>query len=281
MARSEDPRAWVRMSVDLPSNSKLEGASTDAKWLWVVGVCVSGRDLSDGIIRPAVVVAEADVDAAAVDVLVERGAWHQPGHTCAGCPQPPARRMVIHDYLKHQQSREEVAAKSAARSAAGRRGAQSRWGTDGNSHGKSHGNSHDDHAQNGNSHGNSYGKPNGKPIAESETEPETDNTSSVVILNSVGAAATMTTDDLEKIRAATGGTIPQAAKTARLILSRTASEVRNPLAYVLHSIGQDPAAFKIRRGNPKRGQECVDHPGEWADACRQHALDLKLAGGAR
>ena len=269
MPRSEDPRAWVRMSVDLPSNPKLEGTSTDAKWLWVVGVCVSGRDLSDGIIRPAVVVAEADVEMDWVETLVNRGAWHRPGHTCASCPQPPARRMVIHDYLKHQQSREQVETKSAARSAAGRRGAQSRWSANGNSHSKSHSNCHEVHA--GDS--NCYGKWSGKPIAESETETEL--TKSVVVNKVVG----LSDDDLDKIREATGGTRPQAAKTAGLILARTSGEIRNPLAYVLRSIAAEPAAFKIRRGNPKRGEDCPDHPGEWADACRQHALDAKLAGG--
>jgi hypothetical protein len=123
------PAPFVKLNVDVASSPKLLGVGPEARWLWVVGVVVAGRDLSDGHIRPAVVVAEADVNTKAASVLVKAGLWHEASHGCTRCPEPRAPGWaVVHDYLDYQQSRAQVEERAERMREGGRRGAASRWG---------------------------------------------------------------------------------------------------------------------------------------------------------
>lgn len=126
--RRQDKREFVFLMVDLPGHPEFDGASVAAKWLYVVGLTYAGRNLTDGLISPNRVVAEAEVPKRAVAELVERGRWHNPGHDCDDCPQPDAGKVYIHDYLLHQRSRAEAEAEREKKVAAGRKGAAARWG---------------------------------------------------------------------------------------------------------------------------------------------------------
>ena len=264
----KDERLFIRISLDLPGNPKIVDAPAATKWLDICGEIVSKKDLTDGIIRPTVALAEADVPQKHARDLVKRGRWHEPGHDCPKCEQPPAGHVVIHDFLEHQQSREEVNESKRKKSQAGKKGAAKRWG-DGTSHGSRHGTSHQ----------NRIWQNDGKAIAESESDAETEN--NVVQFSSQSKTATreIDNDGLTRIQQALNG-CPKthARKAADFVLAKAPSDVRNPVAYVLAAIADEPDAYRYRRGNPKKGDECPTHAGQWADACAGCAADRKAAG---
>lgn len=125
--KREDKREWVKLTVDLPVNPAFYGISTAAKWLYVAGLAHAGRHLTDGMLPVGRVVAEAEVNKAAVKELIGLDKWHQPGHTCGRCPQPKTGWAVIHDYLLHNRSKEEAEDQREKRSRAGQLGATKRW----------------------------------------------------------------------------------------------------------------------------------------------------------
>lgn len=253
---------WVKIHVRLPASEKIEGCTVEARWLYVVGLCIAGRDLTDGQLRPAVVLAEADLPeglesgSSVVEELVRAGLWHRSGHGCTQCPPVPRGRVLVHDYLVWNRSKAEVEAFKAERSASGRKGAEVRWGK----------HSHADSS--------SHGSPHGYAIAESESESESDHKSSQSP-TPLTAFTYPTTDDLDKIRETTKGSRAHAGNVWTQILSRAAKKPQRPLRYVLAAIEKEPERYRYHRGSPKKPDECPDHPGEWADACRAHAADKK------
>lgn len=268
----KDERLFVRISLDLPGHPKIVDAPAATKWLDVCGEIVSKKDLTDGVIRPSVALAEADVPQKHANDLIRRGRWHKPGHDCPKCDQPPAGHVVIHDFLEHQQSRDEVNESKRKKSQAGKKGAAKRWGDD-TSHGTRHSTSH------GTPHQNRIWQNDGKAIAESESESDAEK-NNVVALSSQSSSATREVDDdgLTRIKKITRGNDDHARRTAAFILAKAPADVRNPTAYVLAAINEDPAAYRYRRGNPKKGEECPTHAGQWADACAGCAADRKAAG---
>lgn len=233
---SEEP--WIRLRLSMLTNGKLADLEPEACWLYVVGLLVCARDLSDGMLRAAEAEGIAGATQEASRALVEVGLWHPPGHTCKACAEPRRRFVVVHDYLRHQTSRAAI----EARRETGKRAAAKRW----------------------------HGSPTGGADARSQKEERhSPNQSST-------DCSALSDDDVRQITALTGGGPAHARKVAALILGRTTTKVRSPLAFVLHSIGQEPNAYRFRRGNPQRYEECPDHPGEWGDACRIHAIDRKL-----
>ncbi|MDX3662379.1 hypothetical protein PV646_34175 [Streptomyces sp. ID05-26A] len=129
-AAPEDSRNYVRVSVDLPLNPKLaELDDPAASWLYVVSLCYSGQSFTDGHFPVTIVTRLAGVDSAAAEKLVAQGLWHRPEHDCGRCEQPKHGYVVVHDYLRHQRSANEVNDLSEKRREAGRRGAERRWGS--------------------------------------------------------------------------------------------------------------------------------------------------------
>lgn len=119
-----DRGTYIKMSDGLPEHRKIVAAGGDAAWLHVCALAYASRTLSDGFIPKEMVPRLSDRRApmklAAKLVLVDL--WHEPGHECKRCPQPPAGEYVIHDYLLHQRSAAHVAEVSAKRAAAGAAG---------------------------------------------------------------------------------------------------------------------------------------------------------------
>lgn len=125
---SKDPRQYARITVDLPTNRKLKGAPAQTKWLAVTGVLWSVQNLSDGLIDPAVILATAGVPARHAKDLVGRDVWHEKGHACPDCPQPDiASEVVIHDFLTHQDSAEQIRRNRDEKAASGRLANHLRW----------------------------------------------------------------------------------------------------------------------------------------------------------
>lgn len=124
-SRPRDSREFVRMSVSLPRSPKLLDTSDPARcgWLFTCGVMYAREARTDGVVRPDAVARTACVPRKLVAELVRVGMWHEPGHTCPRCPQPPERHAVVHDYADHNQTRDEIEAASAAAKAA----ADARW----------------------------------------------------------------------------------------------------------------------------------------------------------
>ena len=50
---ARDPRQYSRITVDLPHNRKLKGATPQAKWLSVVAILWATQNLKDGEVEPA------------------------------------------------------------------------------------------------------------------------------------------------------------------------------------------------------------------------------------
>lgn len=143
-----DYREFVKIAVDLPDNPKL-GLIDDpaAGWAHVVAICYCRQHRTDGSFPLAPLLRRAGVKRGVADRLFEVQLWHATGHSCDRCPQPIPGMAVVHDYLRHQQSADEINTLSDARREAGRKGAASRWHSNGdgkchsNGHSKSHGNS--------------------------------------------------------------------------------------------------------------------------------------------
>lgn len=131
MARSQAPadvRPYVRVSVDLPLHPKLADLDNPAAgWAYVVSLCYCGQSMTDGLFRLSTVSRLAGVDSGICSLLVDQGLWHARGHECDRCVQPREGYAVVHDYLSHQRSSDEVQELSAKRRDAGRRGARARW----------------------------------------------------------------------------------------------------------------------------------------------------------
>lgn len=98
----------------------------------------------------------------------------------------------------------------------------------------------------------------------------------VVTTSSQSSPHEISPDGLDRIKAATNGTEAHARKTALFVLTKAPTDVRNPTAYVLAAVADDPDAYRYRRGNPTKQTECSIHPGEWGDACRGCAIDQRL-----
>jgi len=129
---TKDPRPYAKISVDMPANPKLMGATPQAKWLAVTAILWCTQNVTDGQLPPAVAVALAGVPARYQTDLIERGIWHPNGHDCPDCPPPiTPEYVVIHHFLQHQGGAESVAEARAVKSRGGRIGNHKRWGHQG------------------------------------------------------------------------------------------------------------------------------------------------------
>lgn len=126
---------WVKLDDQFPSHPKMVLAGGDAAWLHVCALCYCGQYLTDGFVPKEIVprLSDRKKPEQLAARLVAVGAWYDLGD-----------RYEIHDYLELNPSREQVLEERGRRSAAGKRGAQKRWGTDSTGHSNSHGTSHDD-----------------------------------------------------------------------------------------------------------------------------------------
>lgn len=124
MSRRRDGRGFVFLATELPNHPKLMQIDSPlAGWLYVVGLCHAGEYMTDGHLRPKIVARQANVPAKWAAALVRAGLWHEAGHDCARCPQPASGEVFVHDYLAHQQSRDEA----EQRRASNQRAAAARW----------------------------------------------------------------------------------------------------------------------------------------------------------
>lgn len=112
-----DDRTYIRVHDGMPDHPKIDALSDRAFRLLVTSWCWCSRHLTDGRI-PLAVWNKRGTPASRKE-LVASGLIEVPEH---------ADFVTMHDYLEHQRSADEVAAMRAQKAAAGKKGAESRWG---------------------------------------------------------------------------------------------------------------------------------------------------------
>ncbi|HUX70458.1 MAG TPA: hypothetical protein VMV41_08110 [Cellulomonadaceae bacterium] len=121
---------WARLDDQFPWSRKVRRLTDAAFRLHVTGIVACARDLTDGIVT------SDDLEEfppmrgldKRLSELIERGQWHERGHDCAKCVQPPTSGYVIHDYLDYNPAKADVEAERAAARDRQRKRRQARLG---------------------------------------------------------------------------------------------------------------------------------------------------------
>ncbi|MET9601114.1 mucin-2 [Streptomyces sp. NPDC006459] len=115
--------AWFKIDDSSHMHPKIVKAGNAALGLWVRAGAYSAQHLTEGTV-PAVVARQYGT-APQARKLVAVGLWHEHGHTCPRCPQPPVGDFMVHDFFEggRNSTRAQV---EANRSAAAERKAKSR-----------------------------------------------------------------------------------------------------------------------------------------------------------
>lgn len=109
---------WVAIDVDYFENPKALAAGAHGRAIHLAAICHSGDKRTDGHITPEamrLVLAKAEAPRRAIGLTIESGLLVPNGHG-----------WVIHDYLEHQESKEEALA-AIEKARAGGRERQRRW----------------------------------------------------------------------------------------------------------------------------------------------------------
>jgi len=257
------PRPFVRVSNRLEDDSELDGLTRSQKvatagaFVFALGYC--DRERTDGKISAS---RFRKIGTAEARRLLLRIGW----------VEPDGDGYRIPAYLRWQQSKADIERLSAA----GRAGAAARYGTDANRNANRNADRIPAEPANRNANRNA------DRIA-TETETET-STASVVGLASDRAGAREADDDLITqiqmiMHNATGRPVrPDAAQRMVDAILAGRADVRDPAAYVLAAIRDDPAAAR-RLGEAGRplGERASDRPPASSALCRRcggnHSLD--------
>ncbi|MFK0223563.1 mucin-2 [Streptomyces vinaceus] len=115
--------AWFKIDDSSHMHPKIVKAGNAALGLWVRAGAYSAQHLTEGTV-PAVVARQYGT-APQARKLVSVGLWHEHGHTCPRCPQPPVGDFMVHDFFEggRNSTRAQV---EANRAAAAERKAKSR-----------------------------------------------------------------------------------------------------------------------------------------------------------
>lgn len=239
---------WFKVDDALATHDKVLAAGNAAMGLWVRAGAWSAQHLTDGFVPLHAVRLLGSVGQA--KSLVAAGLWHEVDGGYS-----------FHEWHDYQPTRERVEKTREARREAGKIGGQK----SGRARSKPEANCLDDAST----------LSNPRPV------PSRPGLSVVTSLGqSPSALGALTDEDWQRIEAATRGPNAHARKVAEDVLSKSAGEVSNPRRYILRAIKNEPELYRYRRGNPTRETECSEHAGEWADNCRQCALERRTGGTA-
>lgn len=239
MARPARP--WFRFYVEAFPDRKIRRLKPDQRWLWVAMLGAARESPTPGhlLIAPGVPMSRAEL-AEYADVSPSCVAKALPLMQSLGMLDLEGDDMVIPNF-KARQFESDVSTDRVRKHRNKERSMERFGNTDRNA-------------------------------PESETEAEVQ-----VQVSSQSQTDRIAADGLDRIKSITKGTEAHARKCAEFILAKAPADVRNPAAYVVAAINDDPDAFRFKRGNPKKTQECPTHAGQWADACAGCAADRKAA----
>jgi hypothetical protein len=105
----------------IPRKQRLEAVG-----LWLLGLNYSGRNGTDGVLEQ-VDLEECLAKVALVRQLVTATLWHEPGHECPDCVQPPPSGVVIHDFLVYNPDAASTVEETEGKSQGGKYGNHVRW----------------------------------------------------------------------------------------------------------------------------------------------------------
>jgi hypothetical protein len=89
---------WFKIDDKAHSHPKFLRAGNAALGLWLRCGSYSAQHLTEGHVPAVVAQLYGSVPQAAK--LVKAGLWHEHGHGCSRCPDPPAGDYMIHDFLE-------------------------------------------------------------------------------------------------------------------------------------------------------------------------------------
>lgn len=103
---------WIKLDDTFPDHPKVAGLPPSAVTLYIFGLCYASRHLTDGhLTRASIATLGLPKWRSSATQLVSSGLWSE-----------SENGYLIHDYLEHQRSAEEVRELSKKRAAAGRKG---------------------------------------------------------------------------------------------------------------------------------------------------------------
>ena len=131
-----DKRAFAKFDVGYLDNPKMMDVldrSLHAICMHFASVLYCAQHLTDGLVAPRAMQRKAGGTDTDTQLLIESGLWHTVGHDCESCPQPPADKVYVHDFLEHNRDAAEAKRVSQKRSDA----AKVRWHGDASSNANS------------------------------------------------------------------------------------------------------------------------------------------------
>jgi hypothetical protein len=256
----KDHREYVRVAVDLPENPKLVDAPIPAKWLYVAALCYAGQHLTDGHVPTVGALSKAGVPKRWLTELSTRDLIHEPGHECKECDQPRPGSFVIHDYLRHQRSRQEAEDSRSGR----RRGADltnhKRWHAEPDPNCRFCRRSSDrssDRPSESLDRSLTPSLSGRSGIAEVEVEVEGGlGSQSLPAVEANGQSDGL---DLGRIKTALRSNDHWAHLVAGQILAKAPRPPGNPTAYVVNAIQREPHLYRETNGPPALGDLCDEH----------------------
>ena len=108
---------WAKLDDGFPEHPKVIGLSDAAFRTHVAAICYAARNLTDGHIPAAALLAVSRGKPKAVAELHAAGVWHENG----------GEGYIIHDYLEYNPSKERVERERERKREGGREGARKRW----------------------------------------------------------------------------------------------------------------------------------------------------------
>jgi hypothetical protein len=245
---------WFKVDDKLHDHGKAHTAGKAAMGVWVLAGSWCADNLTDGFV-PARVLSRWGTTKDAAQ-LVKVGLW------AAGTDSDGNPGWWFHDWPTYQPTKAQKVAEREARAKAGRTGGLS----------------------SGRSRREASSQANAKQVASPLLEPPSRPVPSRPVVagsshHLKSVPAWLDDDGVAKIRGLIGGSVEDAHRVADLILTSTSTPPRNPLAYVLRSIRNEPDRYRATDRGPKPGDpgECRVHVGQWAHTCPGCAADRKAA----
>ncbi|WP_073782077.1 hypothetical protein [Streptomyces sp. CB01580] len=100
---------WFKVDDTAHMHPKVIKATNAALGLWLRAGSYAAQHLTEGVVPG--VVAQLYGTTPQARKLVAAGLWHEHGHTCPRCAQPPAGDYVMHDFLEYNPTKEKEQAR--------------------------------------------------------------------------------------------------------------------------------------------------------------------------